>query len=143
MQIRDPVNRFKEMATYKIDALQKALADSVPSSALEEANSLYADLTADYRDLLQKEQVNLAESRRHEELDLALENLRREKQALTSDLESTKEKLLSCQALVDTLQGQLGSSNGEDPGAEDRSGSRHRNQLDALIKQVIMALILI
>ncbi len=45
------------MASFKIDHLQKALSESVPAQTLEEANRDYSDLTAKYRDLLQKEQV--------------------------------------------------------------------------------------
>ena len=43
------------MASYKIDALQKTLAESIPTSSLDEANQQYAELNAKYRDLLQNE----------------------------------------------------------------------------------------
>ena len=49
--------RYKEMASFKIESLQKSLAESVPASHLEEANREFADLTAKYRDLMQREQV--------------------------------------------------------------------------------------
>ena len=49
--------RYKEMASYKMESLQKSLSESVPASSLEEANREFADLTAKYRDLLQREQV--------------------------------------------------------------------------------------
>uniref|UniRef100_A0A667Y9B7 Centrosomal protein 290 n=1 Tax=Myripristis murdjan TaxID=586833 RepID=A0A667Y9B7_9TELE len=39
------LQRYKEMAAYKIAALQKALDDSVPSSNLERANKQYTELT--------------------------------------------------------------------------------------------------
>jgi len=45
------------MASFKIESLQKSLAESVPASHLEEANREFADLTAKYRDLMQREQV--------------------------------------------------------------------------------------
>jgi centrosomal protein CEP290 len=45
------------MASFKIESLQKSLAESVPASRLEEANREFADLTAKYRDLMQREQV--------------------------------------------------------------------------------------
>jgi centrosomal protein CEP290 len=45
------------MASFQIDSLQKSLASSVPASDLDEANREYTDLTAKYRDLLQREQV--------------------------------------------------------------------------------------
>ena len=43
------------MATYKIDALQKNLAESIPTSTLDDANRQYTELTMKYRDLLQNE----------------------------------------------------------------------------------------
>ena len=45
------------MASFKIESLQKSLSESVPASSLEEANKEFADLTAKYRDVLQREQV--------------------------------------------------------------------------------------
>lgn len=47
----------KEMAAYKITALQKALDDSVPASELERANKQYTELTVKYRDVLQKDSL--------------------------------------------------------------------------------------
>lgn len=43
------------MATFKITALQKVLDDSVPLTELEAANKQYNELTAKYRDMLQKD----------------------------------------------------------------------------------------
>lgn len=45
------------MATFKIAALQKALDDSVPLNDLEMANKQYNELTAKYRDMLQKDNL--------------------------------------------------------------------------------------
>ena len=52
-----PFYRYKEMSSLKIDSLQKSLAESVAASSLDEANKEFADLTAKYRDVLQREQV--------------------------------------------------------------------------------------
>ncbi|XP_034031338.1 centrosomal protein of 290 kDa [Thalassophryne amazonica] len=49
------LHRYKEMAAYKIAALQKAMDDTVPSSDLERANKQYTELTVKYRDLLQRD----------------------------------------------------------------------------------------
>uniref|UniRef100_A0A8D2LRP2 Centrosomal protein 290 n=1 Tax=Varanus komodoensis TaxID=61221 RepID=A0A8D2LRP2_VARKO len=51
------LRRFKEMATFKIAALQKVLDDSVPLNDLEMANKQYNELTAKYRDMLQKDNL--------------------------------------------------------------------------------------
>ena len=53
--------RHKEIATYKIDALQKNLSESIPSSTLDEANRQYTELTMKYRDLLQNENTRNAQ----------------------------------------------------------------------------------
>ena len=53
--------RHKEIATYKIDALQKNLTESIPSSTLDEANRQYTELTMKYRDLLQNENTRNAQ----------------------------------------------------------------------------------
>lgn len=45
------------MATFKIAALQKALDNSVPLDDLEMANKQYNELTAKYRDMLQKDNL--------------------------------------------------------------------------------------
>lgn len=54
-------SRHKELATYKIDALQKNLAESIPSSTLDQANRQYTELTMKYRDLLQNESTRNAQ----------------------------------------------------------------------------------
>ena len=51
-------SRYKDLASYKLASLQQKLSDSVPSSQMEVANRQYADLTAKYRDMLQKEQLH-------------------------------------------------------------------------------------
>lgn len=45
---------LKDMATFKIASLQKALDDSVPSTDLDLMNKRYHDLTEKYRDTLEK-----------------------------------------------------------------------------------------
>ena len=45
----------KDMAAFKISALQKSLDNSVPSNELEAANKQYTELTEKYRDLLERE----------------------------------------------------------------------------------------
>ena len=50
--------RYKDLASYKLSGLQQKLSESVPSSQMEVANRQYADLTAKYRDMLQKEQLH-------------------------------------------------------------------------------------
>lgn len=58
------------MATYRIAALQKALDNSVPELELQLANKQYNELTAKYRDLLQKENTLISRSSAVENLEV-------------------------------------------------------------------------
>ena len=60
------------MATYRIAALQKALDNSVPELELQLANKQYNELTAKYRDLLQKENTLISRSSAVENLEVCL-----------------------------------------------------------------------
>ena len=58
------------MATYKIAVLQRGLDESVPASDLQSANKQYNELTAKYRDLLQRENTLVARSSIVESLEV-------------------------------------------------------------------------
>ena len=49
------LERYKETAGYKMAVLQRSLDESCPMSELETVNREYNELTAKYRDLLQRE----------------------------------------------------------------------------------------
>ena len=49
------LERYKETAVYKMAVLQRSLDESCPMSELETVNKEYNELTAKYRDLLQRE----------------------------------------------------------------------------------------
>jgi len=63
------------MATYKIHALQQALDDSVAAKDLENANRQYNELTAKYRDLLQRENTLVSRSAMVENLEVPYMNI--------------------------------------------------------------------
>ncbi|XP_060784403.1 centrosomal protein of 290 kDa isoform X2 [Neoarius graeffei] len=87
------LQRFKEMAAFKMAALQKALDDSVPSSELERANKQYNDLTMKYRDLLQKDNHLIQRTTTLEHLEGENVSLREHISSIRKELEITKEKL--------------------------------------------------
>ncbi|XP_047658167.1 centrosomal protein of 290 kDa isoform X2 [Tachysurus fulvidraco] len=87
------LQRFKEMAAYKMAALQKALDDSVPSSELEKANKQYNELTMKYRDLLQKDNHLVQRTTTLEHLEGENTSLREHISEINKELEITKEKL--------------------------------------------------
>ncbi|XP_039221111.1 centrosomal protein of 290 kDa isoform X3 [Crotalus tigris] len=87
------LQRFKEMATFKIAALQKALDDSVPLNDLEMANKQYNELTAKYRDMLQKDNLLIQRTNNVERLEHENTSLKNQIESLNKELEITKEKL--------------------------------------------------
>ncbi|XP_078273319.1 centrosomal protein of 290 kDa isoform X2 [Rhinoraja longicauda] len=87
------LQRFKEMAGFKIAALQKALDDSAPLADLERANKQYNALTAKYRDLLQKDNLLVQKTTNLEHLESENTILHEQMTDVNKELEITKEKL--------------------------------------------------
>ncbi|XP_062856826.1 centrosomal protein of 290 kDa [Trichomycterus rosablanca] len=87
------LQRFKEMASFKMAGLQKALDESVPSSELEKALKQYNDLTMKYRDLLQKDNHLIQRTTTLEHMENENLSLREQISTVNKELEITKEKL--------------------------------------------------
>ncbi|KAI1888582.1 hypothetical protein AGOR_G00186650 [Albula goreensis] len=86
------LQRYKDMASFKMAALQKALDDSVSSSELERANKKYTELTIKYRDLLQKDNHLVQRTSNLEHLESENASLHEQIRTLTKELEISKEK---------------------------------------------------
>ena len=126
------LQRMKERQSYKIEFLQQNLSDSVPSSALEEANSQYADLTARYRHLLEQENTHSSNERKMEEMQVLIQALSHEKTKLKEELQEAKQKLVSCEVMVTRMHSAAASTTGEETNVPV-----HDHQLESLAKQVI------
>ncbi|XP_059702808.1 centrosomal protein of 290 kDa [Haemorhous mexicanus] len=87
------LQRFKEVACFKIAALQKVLDCSVPLSELEVANKQYNALTAKYREMLQKDNLLVQRATNMEHMERENESLKAQITSLNKELEITKEKL--------------------------------------------------
>ncbi|XP_036068091.1 centrosomal protein of 290 kDa isoform X4 [Oryzias melastigma] len=87
------LQRHKEMAAYKIAALQKALDDSVSLSELERANRQYTELTIKYRDVLQRDSCLIQKSTNLQHLQSENDSLQEQIRSMIKELEITKEKL--------------------------------------------------
>ncbi|XP_018425714.1 PREDICTED: centrosomal protein of 290 kDa, partial [Nanorana parkeri] len=87
------LQRYKEIAAFKMGALQKALDDSVPFSELETANKQYNELTAKYRDMLQKDNLLVQRTANLEHLEHENTSLKSQITFYIRELEITKEKL--------------------------------------------------
>ncbi|KAF6339055.1 centrosomal protein 290 [Rhinolophus ferrumequinum] len=87
------LQRFKEMAIFKIAALQKVTDNSVSLSELELANKQYNELSAKYRDILQKDNMLVQRTNNLEHLQCENVSLKEQMESLNKELEITKEKL--------------------------------------------------
>ncbi|XP_045686363.1 centrosomal protein of 290 kDa isoform X1 [Phyllostomus hastatus] len=87
------LQRFKEMAIFKIAALQKVMDNSVSLSELELANKQYNELTVKYRDILQKDNVLVQRTNNLEHLECENASLKEQIESTNKELEITKEKL--------------------------------------------------
>ncbi|XP_012874275.1 PREDICTED: centrosomal protein of 290 kDa [Dipodomys ordii] len=87
------LQRFKEMAIFKIAALQKVIDNSVSLSELERANKQYNELTAKYRDILQKDNMLVQRTSNLEHLECENASLKEQMECVNKELEITKEKL--------------------------------------------------
>ncbi|KAM6096205.1 centrosomal protein of 290 kDa [Chlamydotis macqueenii] len=107
------LQRFKEMANFKIAALQKALDSSVPLSELELANKQYNALTAKYRDMLQKDNLLVQRTTNMEHMEQENESLKAQINLLNKELEITKEKLHTVEQAWEQMT-KLGDENAMD-----------------------------
>nr|XP_042715781.1 centrosomal protein of 290 kDa isoform X4 [Chrysemys picta bellii] len=107
------LQRFKEMASFKIAALQKGLDDSVPLSELELANKQYNELTAKYRDMLQKDNLLVQRTTNLEHMESENASLKEQINSLNKELEITKEKLHTVEQAWDQTT-KLGGDNAMD-----------------------------
>ncbi|KAM9293690.1 centrosomal protein of 290 kDa [Morus bassanus] len=107
------LQRFKEMASFKIAALQKVLDGSVPLSELELANKQYNELTAKYRDMLQKDNFLVQRTTNMEHMERENESLKAQINLLNKELEITKEKLHTVEQAWEQMT-KLGDDNAMD-----------------------------
>ncbi|CAM5081764.1 unnamed protein product [Natator depressus] len=107
------LQRFKELASFKIAALQKALDDSVPLSELELANKQYNELTAKYRDMLQNDNLLVQRTTDLEHMESENTSLKEQINSLNKELEITKEKLHTVEQAWDQTT-KLGGDNAMD-----------------------------
>ena len=87
-----------------------------------------SQVTANYRDVLQREQTQSAQDRKLEELQLVIERLTEEKMVLSGELKAAKEKLVSCESLMQRIQSKEGGLTS--------NPDLVNNQLQSLAKQV-------
>ncbi|XP_041651397.1 centrosomal protein of 290 kDa isoform X2 [Cheilinus undulatus] len=125
------LQRFKEMAAYKIAALQKALDDSVPSSDLEKANKQYTELTVKYRDMLQRDSRLIQRTTNLEQSENENESLREQISDINKELEITKEKLNTLEQAWDNI-----SANGGENGMDKADKALANNEMVSAARRI-------
>uniref|UniRef100_A0A3Q2T4M8 Centrosomal protein 290 n=1 Tax=Fundulus heteroclitus TaxID=8078 RepID=A0A3Q2T4M8_FUNHE len=125
------LQRYKEMAAYKITALQRALDDSVSASELERANKQYTELTVKYRDVLQKDSLLIQRTTNMEHLQGENESLREQLAAINKELEITKEKLNTLEQAWDNV-----GSAGPDTGLAKADKASINNEMISAARRI-------
>ncbi|XP_062245410.1 centrosomal protein of 290 kDa isoform X2 [Platichthys flesus] len=125
------LQRYKEMASYQIAALQKALDDSVPSSNLEKANKQYTELTVKYRDMLQRDSCLIQRTNNLEHLESENESLREQISAMNKELEITKEKINTLEQAWENI-----SSTGGENGMDKASKALANNEMASTARRI-------
>ncbi|XP_040200100.1 centrosomal protein of 290 kDa [Rana temporaria] len=127
------LQRYKEIAAFKMAALQKALDDSVPFSELEMANKQYYDLTAKYRDMLQKDNLLVQRTANLEHLEHENTSLRSQITSYIGELEITKEKLNTLEQAWEHI-GALGGNSAMDKAVKAITN----NEIVSISKKITM-----
>uniref|UniRef100_A0AAQ5ZLM5 Centrosomal protein of 290kDa coiled-coil region domain-containing protein n=1 Tax=Amphiprion ocellaris TaxID=80972 RepID=A0AAQ5ZLM5_AMPOC len=125
------LQRYKEMAAYKIAALQKALDDSVPSADLERANKQYTELTVKYRDMLQRDSRLIQRTTNLEHLESENESLREQISVMKKELEITKEKLNTLEQALENI-----NSTGEQYGMDKADKGSVNNETVSIARRI-------
>jgi len=108
------LQRHKEMSTYKISVLQQALDESVQASELEAANKQYNELTAKYRDIIQRENSLVARSAIVDSLEADKKLLEETEVELKKEMAALKERNHSLEQMLNDLLSKDGGQGGAD-----------------------------
>nr|XP_039270892.1 centrosomal protein of 290 kDa-like isoform X2 [Styela clava] len=129
------LERYKDMAAYKIAALQKNMDSCVPEIELENINRKYDELTAKYRDLLQKENQFVAKNTKVETLQAEIKILNEEIESLRKELSIEKEKRHTLGEALQRAEG-LSSQTGSTRGSKSMSKDAINYEISAVMKKV-------
>ncbi|NXF76372.1 CE290 protein, partial [Sclerurus mexicanus] len=131
------LQRFKEMASFKIAALQKVLDGSVPLSELEVANKQYNALTAKYRDMLQKDNLLVQRTTNMEHMENENESLKAQINSLNKELEITKEKLHTVEQAWEQMT-KLGKYERDDGAMDKATKAVTNSEILSISKKITM-----
>ncbi|XP_069620487.1 centrosomal protein of 290 kDa isoform X1 [Ranitomeya imitator] len=127
------LQRYKDIAAFKVASLQKALDGSIPLSELETANKQYNELTAKYRDMLQKDNWLVQRAANLEHLELENTSLKSQMTSYMKELEIAKEKLNTLEQAWDHI-GALGGNSAMDKATKAITN----NEIISISKKITM-----
>ncbi|XP_072002625.1 centrosomal protein of 290 kDa isoform X2 [Engystomops pustulosus] len=127
------LQRYKDISAFKVASLQKALDGSVPLSELETANKQYNDLTAKYRDMLQKDNLLVQRTANMEHLEHENASLQSQISSYSKELEITKEKLHTLEQAWEHI-GALGGNSAMDKATKAITN----NEIVSISKKITM-----
>ncbi|NWS02156.1 CE290 protein, partial [Motacilla alba] len=131
------LQRFKEMACFKIAALQRVLDSSVPLSELEVANKQYNALTAKYREMLQKDNLLVQRTTNMEHMERENESLKAQITSLNKELEITKEKLHTVEQAWEQMT-KLGKYERDDNAMDKATKAITNSEILSISKKITM-----
>ncbi|KAH3726744.1 centrosomal protein of 290 kDa-like [Dreissena polymorpha] len=97
------LQRYKDMAAFKIAGLQKAMEESVPSSDLDLVNKKYHEATEKYRDLLEKGNNLVLKAEMLTGLEVEVKRMTLENEELKKTMKMDKERLHTLEAALNEL----------------------------------------
>ncbi|XP_063783728.1 centrosomal protein of 290 kDa [Pseudophryne corroboree] len=127
------LQRYKDIAAYKMAALQKTLDECVPLSDLQMANKQYNELTAKYRDMLQKDNILVQRTANLEHLEHENTSLNSQISSYVKELEITKEKLNTLEQVWEHV-GALGGNTAMDKATKAITN----NEIVSISKKITM-----
>ncbi|XP_075712918.1 centrosomal protein of 290 kDa [Rhinoderma darwinii] len=127
------LQRYKDVTAFKVASLQKALDDSVPLLELETANKQYNDLTAKYRDMLQKDNLLVQRAANLQHLEHENASLKSQITSYIKELEITKEKLNTLEQAWEHI-GALGGNSAMDKATKAITN----NEIVSISKKITM-----
>ncbi|XP_070190390.1 centrosomal protein of 290 kDa-like [Littorina saxatilis] len=97
------LQRYKDMASFKIAGLQRAVEESVPQADLDKVNKEYHQVTEKYRDLLEKGNSLVSKAEALTGLESEVKQLTVENEELKSTMKMEKERLHALEAAMEEL----------------------------------------
>ncbi|CAB4061296.1 unnamed protein product [Lepeophtheirus salmonis] len=98
------LQRYKEIASFKIEALQKSISKSVPIAELDSLNCQYSDLLLKYKELVQTNQTIAAQSQElNSDNEMPQQSLVQECNKLKNEVSLSQEKINSLEKVIESF----------------------------------------